>query len=63
MQFWQDSTFIVHCTVLLLRVPGEDFCLLRLEELALWDHNRIGYCEDSIVLETIVPKILQVNIT
>ena len=60
MKFWQDAALIVNSAILLLRIPREDFCFLRLEELALWDHNRIGYCEDSIVLETIVPKILQV---
>ena len=60
MQFWKDAALIVDSAVLLLRVPRKYFGLLRLEKLALWDHNRIWHCEDSIVLETVVPKILQV---
>ena len=60
MQFWKDSAPIVNSAVLFLRVPREDFGFLRLEELSLWHHNRIGHIENSIVLETVIPKILQV---
>ena len=51
-----NSAFIVHCSVLLLRVAREDISSFGLQELALWNHNRIWHIEDSIVLKIIIPE-------